>query len=90
MIAPTVIGTSHIWEKLLSKTCFKFSATILFALLQSKIFNIDACFKSFFQTTIIEMPSLIRKEKFTSEIGGTQITRNIIVRLKKKCSAQTL
>ena len=36
------------------------------------------------------MPSVIRKEKITCEICGTQTTRNNIVRHKKGCSAGTL
>ena len=36
------------------------------------------------------MPSLIRKEKFTCEHCGAQVTRNNIVRQKKRCSAGTL
>ena len=36
------------------------------------------------------MPSLIRKEKITCEKCGTLVTRNNIVRLKKRCSAGTL
>ena len=36
------------------------------------------------------MPSLIRKEKITCEYCGTQVTRNNIVRHKKRCSARTL
>ena len=36
------------------------------------------------------MLSLIRKEKIACEICGTHVTRNIIVRHKKRCSAGTL
>ena len=36
------------------------------------------------------MPSLIRKEKTICEHCGTQVTRNNIVRHKKRCSAGTL
>ena len=36
------------------------------------------------------MSSLIRKEKVSCEHCGTQVTRNIIVRHKKRCSAGTL
>ena len=43
-----------------------------------------------YQTTIIEMPSLIRKGKNTCENCGTQTTKNNIVRHKKSCSAGTL
>ena len=38
----------------------------------------------------MEMLSLIRKEKITSENCGTQTTRKSIARQKKKCSAGTL
>ena len=47
-------------------------------------------FRPFCQTTIIEMPSLNRKEKITCENCGTRTTRNNIVRHKKRCSAGTL
>ena len=45
-------------------------------------------YQLFCQTTTIEMPSLIRKEKFTCE--KSQTTRNNIVRHKKSCSGDTL
>ena len=45
-----------------------------------------------FQITlfITKMPSLIRKEKVSCEHCGTQVTRNNIVRHKRRCSAGTL
>ena len=39
---------------------------------------------------ITKLPPLIRKEKNTCENYGTQVTRNNIVRHKKRCSAGTL
>ena len=60
-----------------------------FALLQSTCFNLHVYFRLFCQTTIIEMPSLIREEKVRCENCGTQTTRNNIVRYKKSCSAGT-
>ena len=39
---------------------------------------------------VTKVPSLIRKEKITCEHCGTQVTRNNIVRHKKRCSAGTL
>ena len=63
---------------------------ILFALLPSSHFNLHIDFELFCQDTIIEMPSLIRKEKLTREIGGTQTTRNNSVRHKKRCAVATL
>ena len=47
-------------------------------------------FRLFCQTTITEMPSLIREEKITCENCGTQTTRNTIVRHRKRCSVGTL
>ena len=61
-----------------------------FALLQSSCFNLHVYFRQFCQTTFIEMPSLIRKEKVTCEKCGTQTTRNNIVGHNKSCSAGTL
>ena len=57
---------------------------------QSSRFNLHVYFRLFCQTTIIGMPSLIRKEKITCEICGTQTTKNNIVRHKKRCSVGTL
>ena len=69
---------------------YKLFAIISFALLPSSRFKLHVYFRLFYQTTITEMPSLIRKEKFTCEDCGTQTTRNNIVRHKKRCSVGTL
>ena len=74
----------------LKNTFYKFFAIHSVALLPSSRFNRHIYFRPFRQTTIIEMPSLIRKEKITCENCGTQTTRNNIVRHKKSCSAGTL
>ena len=71
-------------------TCYKFFAIISFALLPSSCFNLHSYLRLFCQTTIIEMPSLIQKEKITCKNCGTQTTRNNIVRHKKRCSFGTL
>ena len=83
-------GNFRIWEKLCKITCYKFSAIFSFALLPSIRFNFHVYFRIICQTTIIEMPSLIRKEKITCENCGTQTTRNNFVRHKKRCSVGTL
>ena len=70
-------------------TWWNFFTNISFALLLSSGFNLHVYFRLFCQTTIIEMPSLMRKEKITSENCGTQTTRNNIVRRKESCSAGT-
>ena len=59
-------------------------------MLLSSRFNLHVCFRLFFQTNAVEMPSLIRKEKNTCENCGTQTRRNNIVRHKKRCSVRTL
>ena len=56
-----------------------------FALLPSSRFNLHVYFGQLCQTTNFEMSSLIRKEKVTCEICGTQTTRNNTVRHKKRC-----
>ena len=53
-------------------------------------FNLHVYFRLFCQTTIFEMPLVIRKEKILCENCDTQTTRNNIVRHRKKCSAGTL
>ena len=80
----------HKWEEKFQYTWYKFFAISSFALLQSSFFNLHVFFRLFCQTTVIEIPSLIRKEKVTCENGGTQTTRNSIVRHKKRCSVGTL
>ena len=52
--------------------------------------NLHVYLRLFCQTTIIEVPLLIRKEKVTCENCGNQTTRNNIVRHKKRCSVGTL
>ena len=67
-----------------------FVAIISFAMLPSSRFNLHVFFRLLCQTSFIEMPSLFRKEKVTCENCGTQTTKKIIVRHKKRCSAGTL
>ena len=90
MVALSSYGVFRIWENLFQNTCYNFFAIISLALLPSSHFNLHIYFRLFCQTTIIEMPSLVRKEKFTCENCGTQTTRNNIVRHKKKCSIGTI
>ena len=90
MVALPFHGIFRRWEKICKNTCYKFIAINSFLLLPSSRFNLHVCFRPFCQTTTIEIPSLIRKEKFTCENCGTQTTRNIIVRHKKRCSVGTL
>ena len=59
-------------------------------ILPSSHFSLHIHFSLFCQTTIIEMPSLTRNEKFTCENCGTQTTGNNNVRHKKRCSIGTL
>ena len=90
MVAHSFYGNFRNWEEKFKYTWYKLFAIISFALLQSSCFNLHVHFRLFCQTTIIEMPSLIRKEKVTCENCGNQTTRNNIVRHKKSCSAGTL
>ena len=90
MVAPSFYGNFHIWEQICKNTSCKFFAIISFALLPSSRFNLHVCFRLFCQTTIIEITSLIRKEKDICEKCGTQTTRNNIVRHKKRCSVETV
>ena len=71
-------------------TCYKLFTIISFAMLLSSCFNLHVYFRLFCQTTVIEMPWLIRKEKITYENCGNQTTRNNIVRHKKRFSVGTL
>ena len=89
MVALPFYGIFRRWEKNCKNTCYKFFANISFALLPSSRFNLHVSIRIFCQTTIMEMPSLIRKEKITCENCGTQTTRNNIVRHKKSCSVGT-
>ena len=79
-----------VYGKNMQNTCYKVFAITSFALLPSNHFKLHVYFRLVYQTTNIEMPSLIRKEETTSENCGTQTTRNIIVRHKKRCSVGTL
>ena len=90
MVALSFYGTFSIWEKICKKACKKAFAIISFALLLSRRFDPHNYFRLFCKTTIIEMPSLIRKEKITCEKCGIQTTRTKIVRQKKRCSVGTL
>ena len=79
-VALPFYGNFRRWEKNCENTCYKFFAISSFALPLSRRFNFHVYFRLFCQTTIIGMPSLIRKEKVTCENCGTQTTRNKIVR----------
>ena len=59
-------------------------------MLLSSCFNLHVYFRLFCQTTIIELPSLIRNEKITCKNCGTGTTRNNVERQKKRCSVGTL
>ena len=73
---------------IIKKTGYKIFAIISFALPQS---NCKKCYVNFqIILFVTKMPSLIRKEKITCENCGTHVTRNNIVRHKKRCSAGTL
>ena len=89
MVAHSLYGIFGKLEEKFQYTRYKFLAIISFALLQSSCFNLHVFFRLFCQTTIFEMPSLIRKENFTCENCGSQTTRNNNVRHKKSCSAGT-
>ena len=90
MVAHSFYGNFRKWEGKFKFTWYKFFAIISVALLQSSCFNLHVHFRLFCQTTIIEMPSLIRKEKVECENCGTQTTRHNILRHKKRCSVGTL
>ena len=67
-----------------------FRRSFICFLLPSSRFILHVCFRLFCQSTIIEMLSLIRKEKILYEYFGTQTTRKNIVRHRKRCSVGTL
>ena len=90
MVALSFYGIFRKWEKSIENTRYKFFTMISFALLPSSRFDLHVYFRLFCQTTFFEMPSIIRKEKITCENCGTQTTRSIIVRHKKRCSVGTL
>ena len=74
----------------MGNNCYKFFAIISFALLPSSRSNLHVYFRLFCQTTIFEMPSLIRKVKITCDNCGTQTTKLNLSRHKMRCSAGTL
>ena len=90
MVAFSFYETFRKWEKNFKNTCYNFCAILSFALLPSIRFNLHVYFRLFCQTTIFEMPSLIRKEKITFVVCGAQTTEKNVVRQKKSCSAVTL
>ena len=90
MVAVSLYGTFYIWENLFEDISYKFCAIISYRLLPSSRLKIHIYFRLFRQTTVIERPSLIRKEKTACEKCGTQTRRNNIVRQKKRCSLGTL
>ena len=59
-------------------------------MLPSSRFNPHVYSRLFCPTPVIEIPSLIRKQKLTCENCGTQTTRNNFVRHKKRRSVGTL
>ena len=89
-VALSFYGNFRRWDKNCKKTCYKFFAIISIALLPSSSFNLPVYLRLFCQTVIIEMPSLIRKERVTCENCGNQTTRNNIVRHKTRCSVGTV
>ena len=89
MVALSFYENFRRWDKNCKKTCYKFFAIISIALLPSSRFNLHVYLRLFCQTTLIEMPSIIRK-KITCENCGNQTTRNNIVLHKKRCSVGTL
>ena len=90
MVALSFYGIFRIWEQICKNTCCQFFAIVSFALLPSSHLNFHLHFRLFCQTTIIEMPSLIRKVQVTCENCGTQTTRDKNIRHQKRCSAGTL
>ena len=90
MVALSFYGIFRRWDKNCQKTCYNFFAIFAIALLPSGRSNLHVYLRLFCQTTIIEMPSLIRNEKITCENCDNQTTRNNIVRHKKRCSVGTL
>ena len=90
MVAIPLMEISVDGKKYAKKIATNFSPFFSFALLPSSGFNLHVYFRPLCQTTFIEKPSLIRKEKITCENCGTQTTRNNIVQHKKRCSAGTM
>ena len=90
IVALSFYGFFRIWGKIIWKHLLQFFAIISFALLPSSCFNLHVYFRLFCQTTFVEMPSLIRKEKNTFENCSTQTTKLNLARHIKRCSAGTL
>ena len=67
MVAHSFYGIFRKWEEKFKYTWYNFFAIISFALLRSSCFNLRVYFRLFCPKTIIQMPSLIRKEKITCE-----------------------
>ena len=68
-VLPSMVALSFLWNfpymgKICKNNCYKFFATISFALLLSSRFNLHVYFILFCQTTIIILPSLIRQKKW--------------------------
>ena len=88
MVVFSSYGCFRIWEKICKNFWYTFLTSISFALLPSRRFNLHVYFRVTCQTTIIEMPSLIRK-KITCENCGAQTTSKN-VHHKKTCSVGTV
>ena len=88
MFALSFHGIFRMWEKNAKR--FTTSFPLFFPLHCYHQVNLHVYFKLIWQTTIIEMPSLIRKEKVTCENCGTQTTNLNLALSKKRCSAGTL
>ena len=90
MVALSFYGNFRRWEKICKNTCYKFLASVSLALLPSSRFNLHVYFRLLCQSPIIEMLSLNRNEKVTSENCGTQATKLNLACHKKRCSVGTL
>ena len=83
LVLPSMVALSfhknfRRWGKNCKKTCYKFFAINSFALLLSSRFNLHVYLRLVCQTTIIEMLSLIRKEKVTVKIVVTKLQETIL------------
>ena len=90
MVALSFYGIFVYGNKYAKIFATSFFAIISFSLPPSSRFTLHVYFRLFCQTTIIEKPSLFRKEKIACEKCGTQTTRIINVRHRKRCSFGTL
>ena len=90
MIALSFYGIFRLCEKISKNTCHKFFAIISFAMPQSSCFNYYVQFRLICSTTFSQNLSLLRYEKVTSEICGTQNTKVNLARHKKSWSVGTL